>query len=89
MIFTDDQERIIQGGVNHILSNEVDDQVYQFEGKAGTGKSTVLFEMIRRIGIPLNRIATMTYIGQASIVLRTKGIMNAKTIHSWLYEPVE
>lgn len=89
MIFTDEQERIIQGGVNHILSNEVDDQVYQFEGKAGTGKSTVLFEMIRRIGIPLNRIATMTYIGQASIVLRTKGIMNAKTIHSWLYEPVE
>ena len=92
MIFTDDQERIIQGGVNHILSNEVDDQVYQFEGKAGTGKSTVLFEMIRRIGIPLNRIATMTYIGQASIVLRTKGITNAKTIHSWLYymeeEPV-
>ena len=89
MIFTDEQERIIQGGVNHILSNEVDDQVYQFEGKAGTGKSTVLFEIIRRIGIPIHRVATMTYIGQAAIVLRTKGIINAKTAHSWLYQPVE
>ena len=31
----------------------------------------------------------MTYIGQAAIVLRTRGLYSAKTIHSTLYEVIE
>ena len=31
----------------------------------------------------------MAYIGQAAINMRVKGLINAKTIHSWLYQPVE
>lgn len=89
MVFTEQQEKIIEGAVNHIRSKETDDQVYQIQGSAGTGKTTVLFEIIRRIGIPMENVATMTFIGQASIVLRSKGIHNAKTAHSWLYQPVE
>lgn len=85
MIFTDKQERIIQGAVNHIKSNEVDEQVYQIAGSAGTGKTTVLREIIRRSEIPMSRIAVMTFIGQAAIILRSKGIYNARTIHSQLY----
>lgn len=85
MIFTDEQERIIQGAVNHIKSNEVDEQVYQIAGSAGTGKTTVLREIIRRSEIPMSRIAVMTFIGQAAIILRSKGIYNARTIHSQLY----
>ena len=85
MNFTDEQERIIQGAVNHIKSNEVDEQVYQIAGSAGTGKTTVLREIIRRSEIPMSRIAVMTFIGQAAIILRSKGIYNARTIHSQLY----
>lgn len=85
MIFTDEQERIIQGAVNHIKSNEVDEQVYQIAGSAGTGKTTVLREIIKRSEIPMSRIAVMTFIGQAAIILRSKGIYNARTIHSQLY----
>lgn len=89
MVFTEQQETIIKAAVNHITSDETDEQVFQIQGSAGTGKTTVLFEIIKRIGIPIHRVATMTYIGQASIVLRSKGIFNAKTAHSWLYQPVE
>lgn len=85
MNFTDEQEKIIQGAVNHIKSNEVDEQVYQIAGSAGTGKTTVLREIIRRSEIPMSRIAVMTFIGQAAIILRSKGIYNARTIHSQLY----
>ncbi|MDD3122085.1 MAG: AAA family ATPase [Candidatus Izemoplasmatales bacterium] len=89
MVFTDEQEAIINGAVNHIKANQIDDQLYQFAGKAGTGKTTILLEIIRRIGIPMSRIAIMTYIGQAAIILRTKGIYNARTIHSTLYQAEE
>lgn len=89
MLFTTEQEEIIQGAVNHITSNQIDDQVYQIAGSAGTGKTTILREIIRRIGIPMGRVAVMTYIGQAAIVLRSKGIYTAKTIHSQLYNAEE
>ena len=36
MLFTTEQEEIIQGAVNHITSNQTDDQVYQIAGSAGT-----------------------------------------------------
>lgn len=69
--------------------NHSSEQVFQYSGSAGTGKSVVLNEIIRRLGIPLERIAPMAYIGQAAIVMRLKGLVNAKTIHSWLFSPVE
>lgn len=86
MIFNKEQKRIIDEAVNHVKNRNK--QVYQFSGKAGTGKTAVLSEIIRRIGIPMNRIATMAYIGQAAIVMRTRGLYQSKTIHSWLYEPI-
>ena len=87
MIFNSDQEKIIQEGVRHILHSS--EQVYEYTGGPGTGKTETLKEIIRRSGIDINRVAPMTYIGQAAIVLRLRGFRNAKTIHSWLYECVE
>ena len=84
MIFTKNQEEVINAAL-HFLKNS-SEQVFQFSGEAGTGKSVVLNEIINRSGIDRRRIAPMAYIGQAAIVMRTKGLYNAKTIHSWLYE---
>lgn len=86
MIFTPEQENIIDLACKSVKHGS--DQVFQYAGKAGTGKTAILHEIIRRIGIPLERVAPMTFIGQAAIVMRTRGLYNAKTIHSWLYEPV-
>lgn len=87
IIFSDEQERVIQEGVYHIKAGP--EQVFQISGGPGTGKTEVINEIVRRCGIPAYRIAPMAFIGQAAIVMRTRGMINAKTIHSWLYEPIE
>ena len=79
IIETEEQKRVIDNAVRHIKYG--DELVYQFAGWAGTGKTFTIKRIIERIGIPLSRVAVMTYIGQAAIVLRTKGLWNAKTIH--------
>ena len=62
-------------------------QVFQFDGPPGSGKSVVLNEIIKELGLdPLTEIAAMSFIGSASLVMRMKGLMNAKTAHSWIYD---
>lgn len=87
IIYNEGQERVIQEAV-HIIKN-TSEQVVQISGGPGTGKSTILLEIFKRLNIPLNRIAPMAFMGQASIILRVKGFKNAKTIHSWLFTPEE
>lgn len=90
MIYNEEQEKVIQGAVDHVkYGGWKSDQIYQISGKPGTGKTEVLMEIIRRIGIPLQRVAPMAYVGQAASVMRTRGLVNAKTIHSWLYKLTE
>lgn len=82
--FNNSQEEIIQEGVEHLL-NKGGEQVFEYSGEAGTGKSVVMHEIWRRSNIPMIKIAPMAYIGQAAIIMRLKGFPYAKTIHSWIY----
>ena len=54
-------------------------------GYAGTGKSTLLRELL-----PMTRriVHVCAYTGKAAHVLRSKGIEQARTIHSLIYQPV-
>lgn len=62
------------------------DQVFEFDGGPGTGKSVVLNEIIQRLGLdPLTQVAPMSFIGSASLVMRMKGLVSAKTAHSWIF----
>lgn len=88
MIFNKQQEYALQEAVKHI-HGETSEQVLQISGGPGTGKTTIMHEMIKRIGIPLERVAPMAFIGQAAINMRLKGLSTAKTIHSWLYDVIE
>lgn len=81
------QELIVQKAINFYKNSS--EQVFQFTGPPGTGKSVVLFEILKRLQLPLTQVAPMAFTGAAAIVMRLKGLTNAKTIHSWLYEPVE
>ena len=87
IIFTSDQEKIIQEGVNWFKNSS--EQTFEFCGEAGTGKSVVLNEIVRRLRLSTYDFMPMAYTGQASIVMRLKGFHNAKSIHSSLYEFVE
>lgn len=64
-------------------------QLFQIDGEAGTGKSTVLKHIIARNRIPLERILAMSYTGAAAVILKLSGFPNAKTLHSGLYHPVD
>lgn len=65
------------------------EQVFQISGNPGTGKSVVLNAIADRLGLNRERIAPMAFMGAAAIVMRLKGMYNARTIHSWLYTPVD
>lgn len=79
------QEYVLNRAIEWWNSSE---QVFQYTGGPGTGKSFLLKHIIDELRIPMEKIAPMAYTGQAAIVMRGYGLYNARTIHSWLYEPV-
>lgn len=83
---TDEQEQLVEDAVKFFHSPS--QQVFEYTGAAGTGKTMVMRAIIERLGLELDEVAPMTYVGAAAIVLRSKGLINAKTIHSWLFTPV-
>lgn len=87
-IYTDEQQYVIDEAYKW-YNYRPSEQLFQFDGLAGTGKSVVLNAIVERLGLQPFEIAPMSYIGQAAIVMRMKGLMNAKTIHSWLLRPVQ
>lgn len=81
------QREVVEAAVNwYNYSSEL---VFQYTGAAGTGKTVVLNEIIKRLNIPYDSIMPMSYTGTAAIVMRNRGLTRAKTIHSSIYEPTE
>lgn len=83
----DDQEKIRQAAV-HWFFNE-SEQVFQISGAAGTGKTFLIYEILKSLHLNADQYLAMAYTGQASIVMRTRGFLSARSIHSSLYEMVE
>lgn len=86
IILNDDQNRAVFEAVNRVLRHDLNP--IEISGGPGTGKSVVLNEIKNKLNYSPQRIAPMAYIGQAACVMRLKGFPNARTMHSWLYEPV-
>lgn len=84
---TPKQQYIVDRAVDWYRNSS--EQVFQFAGNPGTGKSVVMDAIIDAIGIDRSRVAPMAYVGAAAINMRLKGLTNAKTIHSWIYETIE
>lgn len=72
-----------EAAVEYVLRKAADDGQSRFGGLGGTGKSTCLAEMCKR----LPGWAVCAYTGKAANVLRRKGITSASTIHSLIYVP--
>lgn len=87
IILTPKQQAIVDAAVNWYYNSS--EQIFQFAGNPGTGKSVVMNAIIDAIGLAPNKVAPMAYVGAAAINMRLKGMHNAKTIHSWLYETIE
>ena len=79
------QSEIVSKAVNWFFNSS--EQIFQFSGGPGTGKSVVLNSIIDAIyKKKAINVAPMAYTGAASIVMRMKGMPSSRTIHSWLYK---
>lgn len=84
---TDSQQKIVDAAVDWYYNSS--EQIFQFAGNPGTGKSVVMNSIIEALKMPINKVAPMAYVGAAAINMRLKGLYNAKTIHSTIYETIE
>lgn len=83
---TDEQEALLKDVYDWY--NYSSEQVYQFTGASGTGKSFMMHKIQEMLGLNDESVASMAYTGAAAIVMRLNGFNNACTIHSWLYKLV-
>lgn len=81
----DGQLKIIEEAADFYYNSS--EQVYQFVGEPGTGKSFTLNKIVERLGLTQDEILPMAFTGQAAIVMRTKGLIHAKTCHATVLEP--
>ena len=87
IILNEEQEKIRQLAVSWFFNSS--EQLFEYSGPAGTGKYVLIFEILKSLGLKENQYMPMAYTGAAAIVMRTKGFLTAKSIHSSLYEVVE
>ena len=62
-----------------------DSQLFQITGGPGTGKTTLVRYFIERLGLKLENVLFVAYMGKAASILQRNGLP-AKTIHSAIYE---
>lgn len=87
MVFTQGQQFAIDDCYRWYMDNK--EQIYELVGYAGTGKSTVIAALIERLGLdPDVDVINVAYTGQASMVLKRKGL-NSSTIHTAIYDVVD
>lgn len=84
-ILTDEQQALVKACYNWFY-NDNTNLVFEYAGGPGTGKSFVLDFIIKYLGVNKEQIAPMAYTGAAAVNMRTKGLLNAGTIHSWIYQ---
>lgn len=82
--FSGQQQEAISG-IKTWLEDRDDQQVYRLFGFAGTGKTTIAKSL--RDFAPNIQYAALT--GKAALVLRSKGCLNARTIHSMIYRSMD
>lgn len=63
-------------------------QLFQIEGAAGTGKTTIIRYFIEKIGLDISDVLFVTYMGKAASQLIRKGLP-ARTIHSSCYDCIK
>lgn len=65
--------------------NTLNEQVFEISGAAGTGKTTLIRYFIDRIGLRLDEVLFVAYMGKAVTQMMRNGLP-AQTIHSSIYD---
>ena len=81
------QERLLKAVYDWYFNSS--ELVFEYSGGPGTGKTFMIFKIIEMLELTLDEVLPMAYIGAAAINLKTKGLINASTIHSGLFNTVQ
>lgn len=79
--YTDDQDAGINACQDFIMNGKKEFRWFSLAGLAGTGKSTILKEIVRDFNC-----LPCAFIVKVVDVMRSKGISDARTIHSTIYK---
>lgn len=71
--------------IEHWWKEPSSKQVFEVSGAAGTGKTTLIMYFIERIGLKLDEVLFVAYMGKAANQMALNGLP-AKTIHSAIYD---
>lgn len=79
IVLTDEQKQVVRNIVKGV--KQLNEPVQTMGGFAGTGKTTVTTVLTQIFP----RYAACAFTGKAASVMRSKGMLNAQTIHSTIY----
>ena len=86
-VLNNDQSRVYYEALDWYRKGN--QQTFEISGPPGSGKTFLINYIIDALGIDRSRIAPMSYTGAAAINMRVKGMHNARTCYSWLYNCVQ
>jgi exodeoxyribonuclease-5 len=81
---TEEQEKAIKTFRDWFINNKRG--YFSLLGCAGTGKSSLIPYLIDSLNLKSYQVAVCSYTGKAALVLKRKGIKEAKTIHQTIYD---
>ena len=84
IILNDQQEDCVKKAVQwfHKISSK---QTFEISGPAGSGKTTIVRTIIQELGINIEDVLFVAYVGKAALQLTRSGV-NGRTIHSTFYD---
>ena len=84
IVLNDQQEECVKKAVEwfHKISSK---QTFEISGPAGSGKTTIVRTIIQELGINIDDVLFVAYVGKAALQLTRSGV-NGRTIHSTFYD---
>jgi exodeoxyribonuclease-5 len=77
-------DQVFAGYAGETWYKKQDKQVFEIAGSAGTGKTTIIMYLIERLGLDINQVLFLSFMGKAACRMAMEGLP-AKTIHSAIY----
>lgn len=84
MEWSPEQERALALASKWFADEDSSQQIFRLFGYAGVGKTTLAVELAQSSGL---NVGFAAYTGKAAYVMRQKGCLGCKTIHSMIYKP--
>lgn len=83
IILNDQQEECVKMAIKWFKSSS-SKQTFEISGPAGSGKTTIVRTIIQELGVDINDVLFVAYVGKAALQLTRSGV-NGRTIHSTFY----